>query len=43
MPTMFRKQIGELKVQVEGLLSTDLEALNSLMKQKGIAHVVPKS
>jgi len=40
---MFQKQIGELRQQVETLLSTDVAAFNSMLKEKGIANVVPKS
>lgn len=39
----FQKRIAELRQQVEGLLSTDLAAFNSMLKDKGIANVVPKS
>jgi hypothetical protein len=39
----FQKQIGELRQQVETLLSTDVAAFNSMLKEKGIANVVPKS
>ncbi len=39
----FQKQIGELRQQVETLLSTDIAAFNSMLKEKGIANVVPKS
>jgi hypothetical protein len=40
---MFQKRLGELKQRVEGLLSTDVAAFNSMLKEKGIANVVPKS
>jgi photosystem II stability/assembly factor-like uncharacterized protein len=39
----FQKQIAELRQQVESLLSTDLAAFNAMLKEKGIANVVPKS
>jgi hypothetical protein len=40
---MFQKKIGELRQRVESLLSTDLAAFNAMLKEKGIANVVPKS
>jgi hypothetical protein len=40
---MFQRQIAELRQRVESLLSTDLAAFNSMLKDRGIAHVLPKS
>jgi photosystem II stability/assembly factor-like uncharacterized protein len=40
---MFQKRIGELKQRVDGLLSTDVAAFNAMLKEKGIANIVPKS
>ncbi len=39
---MFQKQIRELRQKVEELLSTELTAFTSLLKEKGIANVTPK-